>query len=468
MDPTALRQKAQRLLEQAKAVQANADAEKRDLTAEEAGQVDEFLNQREAALASAERLERIASADAYAAGNDDDNLRRTSRRVITAPDDGDPTARAPATARDRAAEARNGWPHFGEFASAVARAMSPQTARSADRRLFVDADGVEFGAAASGMSQGVGPDGGFLVPPEFSTAIWDGLNDPTDSLLGRTDNYTITGESLTFPANAETSRATGSRYGGIRGYWIAEAAQMTASNPKFRQMKLEPQQLAVLCYVTDKLLRNSAVALEQYLQRAATDEINWLVGNAIVNGTGAGQPLGILNSGCLVSIAKESGQVADTVDGANIVKMWGRLHARSRANAIWLVNQDVEQQLYRMVFQRTTPATPLSDVAVFMPAGGLSGQQFSTLFGRPIVPVEYCPTVGDVGDIILADLTAYATGTRGGVDAATSMHLRFDYAETAFRFMFEVDGQPWLQSALTPANSTATLSTFVALDARAA
>jgi hypothetical protein len=39
----------------------------------------------------------------------------------------------------------------------------------------------------------------------------------------------------------------------------------------------------------------------------------------------------------------------------------------------------------------------------------------------------------------------YAAGVQGGVQAAVSMHLRFDYFEQAFRFMFAVDGQPWLE-----------------------
>ena len=48
-----------------------------------------------------------------------------------------------------------------------------------------------------------------------------------------------------------------------------------------------------------------------------------------------------------------------------------------------------------------------------------------------------------------------------------SMHLRFDYAETCFRFMFAVDGQPWLASAITPFKGSNDVSPFVALAARA-
>jgi HK97 family phage major capsid protein len=104
---------------------------------------------------------------------------------------------------------------------------------------------------------------------------------------------------------------------------------------------------------------------------------------------------------------------------------------------------------------------------VYMPPGGLSQAAYGSLYGIPVMPIEYAATLGTVGDIILADLSAYASGTQGGVDSAMSMHLRFDYAETAFRFMFAVDGQPWLASPITPyKGGSNTLSPFVALATR--
>ena len=344
---------------------------------------------------------------------------------------------------------KRGFSTLGDFARNVWSASQPG-ARLDDRMQIL--------SAASGMQQGLGAEGGFLVPPEFSATIWDGLNKTPDNLLAMTDGYTVSGDSLTMNANAETNRATGSRWGGVRAYWIAEADQITSSKPTFRQVKIEPQQLAVLVYVTDKLLRNAS-ALDQYVGRAAVEEINFLVNDAIINGTGVGQPLGILTSPCLVSVTKETGQAADTIVPKNIVKMFARCHARSRRNAVWFINQDIEPQLHTMTLDSGTAGQ-----LVYMPPGGLSQSSYGTLLGRPVMPIEYCATLGTVGDIILADLSAYASGTQGGLDSAMSMHLRFDYAETAFRFMFAVDGQPWLASAITPYKGTGnTVSPFVAV-----
>lgn len=341
----------------------------------------------------------------------------------------------------------------GEFATAVMNAMTPGKV-SNDPRL-------QFLATATGMNQAVGSEGGFLVPPQFSQTIYEGLQSAGENILGRTDTYTVTGESLTFPANAETSRANGSRWGGVRGYWIAEAAQIASSKPTLRQVRVEPQQLAVLTYVTDKLLAN-AVALEQYITRAAVSEINFLIGDAFFNGTGAGQPVGVIGHAATVSVAKETGQAAATLVSANINKMWSRLHAAARQNAVWFTNQDVEPQLHELNITVGTGGLP-----AYLPPGGLSDAPYATLKGRPVIPVEWCATLGTVGDVVLCDPKAYVMGVRGGIDSAMSMHLRFDYAETAFRWMYACDGQPWLASAINPYKGTNTLSPVVTLATRA-
>lgn len=349
------------------------------------------------------------------------------------------------------ADKARGFRSISQFATCVQRATMGQ---GVDDRLSKM-------AAATGQNQTIGSEGGFLVPPAFSTAIWDGLNDPADSLVSRCDQLTVEGESLTVNANAETSRATGSRYGGIQVKWIAEADQLTNSKVKFRQVKLEPQQLAALVPVTDKLLAN-APALEQYISRAVGDEMNFVVGNAILNGTGAGQPKGFMNSAAKVSVPAESGQAAATIVHQNIVKMWSRLHRRARANAVWYINQDIEPQLHSLGVAVGTGGLP-----AYMPPNGLADSPYATLLGRPVVPIEFCETLGTEGDIILADLQYYLVGTRGGVDTAMSMHLRFDYAETVFRFMFAIDGQPWLAAPLTPFKGTGnTQSPFITLATR--
>jgi HK97 family phage major capsid protein len=439
-----VRRQAAALLEEAKAIQEKAEAENRKTTEQEDTDIDAKVVEAGGLSKEATKLEALQRAL--------DGLKEDVTPKLLNPQPGNGSV--PAEPKDRDEEARHGWKSLGEFARGVWAADS-HTMNMVDRRLMW--------AAASGMNQAVGSEGGFAVPPAFGSTIWDRLNGAPDNLLGRTDQYTVEGESLTLMANAETNRTAGYRYGGIKGYWIAEAAKITSSAPTLRRLKLEPQQMGVLVYVTEKLLKNSVVALDQYITRAATEEILFLTGDSIINGTGAGMPKGILNSAtAYVSVAKENLQAAKTIVAENIVKMWARMHPRARANAIWLINVDAEPQLHLMTIGVGTSGLPC-----YMPPGGLSGAPYATLMGRPVVPCEYCATLGTLGDIILADMSAYATGVKGGVESAMSAHLRFDYAEECFRFLFSVDGQPWLETAITPFKGSNTLSPFVVLAVRA-
>ena len=359
--------------------------------------------------------------------------------------------------KDRAADDKSwGFKSFGHLASElVARGNGDHLTKAMENASVI--------AKAQGVNQTIGSEGGFLVPPQFASMVWDGMNKGTQNLLDKTDNYMIDGESMTFTANAETDRATGSRYGGVRGYWIPEAGEITKSTPKLRQVKVAPKELAVLCYATDKLIRNAS-GLNQWLTRAAGDEINFMIGDAIINGTGAGQPVGIVGNLATVQVAKETGQAAATILPENIANMHSRLHANFAAGAEWLINQQILPQLHLMTLPVGTGGMP-----VYMPPGGLSGAPYGTLYGLPVRPIEYCAALGTVGDIILWNGKGYLSGTASsGVDAAVSMHLRFQYAETAFRFMFAVDGQPWMANKLTPYKGTSnTLSAFVTLATRA-
>jgi HK97 family phage major capsid protein len=89
------------------------------------------------------------------------------------------------------------------------------------------------------------------------------------------------------------------------------------------------------------------------------------------------------------------------------------------------------------------------------------------LKGRPVMPIEYAAPLGDVGDILFANLGFYAMGVKGAMRDDMSIHLRFDYNETAFRFVFECDGQPWINHVITPYKGADTLSAYVTLAARA-
>lgn len=362
-----------------------------------------------------------------------------------------------AVPRDKRVEDKCGFKSFSEYLVANKAASRPQS--EADYKAL-DRIQKSVTKAASGLNENVESEGGFLVPPTFANTIFQRVYE--NDIMSRCDVYSITGRTMKFPAIDETSRVDGSRHGGVRAYWADEGGQGTASKPKYRQVSLTLNKLMCLGYITEELSEDAGTAMEQYLTKAFADEIDFKVGDSIINGDGAAKPQGILNSQCLVTVAKEAGQSATTIVTENILKMWRRMWGKSRTNAVWFINQDTESALYTMSLGVGTGGLP-----VFMPPGGLSGQPYATMLGRPVVPIEFCATLGTVGDIILADMTQYIVANKGGVNTATSIHLRFDYDEQAFRATFRLDGKPWWHSALTPYKGSNTQSPFIALATRA-
>jgi HK97 family phage major capsid protein len=343
---------------------------------------------------------------------------------------------------------------LGEQLFAVAQAGIP--GGQTDPRLFR--------GALSGVGETIPADGGFLVQQEYSNELVRDIYQ-TSLLAARCRKVQIGGNANSLVLNAfdETSRAS-TRFGGVLSRWTGEAAEMIASKPKFRQLTLSLKKLIGLCYASDEILAD-VTALEQIIRAAFVSEFGFQLDDVIINGTGAGQPLGILTSGSLVTVGKETGQRAATIVAENVVKMYSRIPPVSEASAVWLVNRNVLPQLWTMSLAVGTGGAP-----IFQPAGGLSGQPFNTLLGRPVVPIEQAATLGTVGDVILADLAnGYILAEKGGIQTDRSIHVRFEFGESVFRFVMRVDGQPTLASALTPYKGSAsdTQSFFVALATRA-
>lgn len=312
---------------------------------------------------------------------------------------------------------------------------------------------------SGGAVAGVASDGGYLIQKDFSTALLSRMNE-IGQIKSRVTPIPVSSDAdgLKLPAIDETSRATGSRWGGVQVYWGAEADSATAKKPKFRIMELNLHDLIGLAYATDRLLRDAS-AIGAVFSQAFSEEMNFMIEDALVRGTGAGQPLGVLNAACTVSVSKETGQSAATIVYDNLVKMWARLWARSRPNSAWFINQDVEPQLNLLLHMAATGVLPAA--AITRGADGVI-----SIFGRPVVPVEYCATLGTVGDIILADYSQYVAIDKDAMRSESSIHVRFITNETTFRYIYRYDAQPTWSSALTPYKGSNTLSPFVTLATR--
>ncbi len=372
-----------------------------------------------------------------------------------------------AKARDLKREKQGPWNGLGHQLEVIRRAKTGQITDEEKKWLTVDTPQamikyyMEKGYTlekATGASEAVGPDGGFLLQPTYAEGVMELVHD-FDNLIDRCDKYEMASPSMKFRAVDETSIAT-TRRGGVLGYWVDEGGTLTSSKPKFRQIEQIPHKVAVLTYGTEELLADAPTS-EQFFSRYAMEELVFQTNLKIFSGTGAGCPLGIMNSACLITLSAEVGQATKTVVTENIVKMFARLHSGSRANAVWFANQDVTPQIHL-----ATLGVGTGGVVTYMPPGGISEKPYKLLLGLPYIEIPWASTLGTAGDIVLADMKSYLACTRGSVLSSNSIHVAFLTDEVAFKWTFRVDGSPWWNQALTPFNGSNTQSPFIALASR--
>ena len=441
-----LRQRKADLLTEATALTAKADAG--TITDEEKARLDALiaeggdLDKVNASIKQEERLMDERRTMTPASNVSGDTPAEASARLPAQPKAGD--------------EDKTKFASFGEQLVSVARAgMNKGVAHQ-----IIDPRLVYF-AGGAGANESTPSEGGFLVQQDFSLAFLQLMHEMGE-LLSRVRRIPISANSngIILPAIDETSRANGSRMGGVQAYWADEGDAVTASKPKFRNMDMRLKKLLAVGYATDELLAD-APALEAVMQTAFVEELTFKSEDAIISGTGAGQPLGILNSGAVVTVTPASGQAASSLTTQNILDMWSRLPLRSRKNAVWVINQEVEQQLYQLVLGSGTAV-----LLLYRPPGATAGQQYGELLGRPVIPIEYASALGTAGDIILFDPQQYVMIDKNGLQQASSMHVRFLTDEMTFRFTFRVDGQPVWRTTLTPFKGNNTLSPYVVLGLR--
>lgn len=312
---------------------------------------------------------------------------------------------------------------------------------------------------ASVAVEKIGEDGGFLVPEEISDAIIKKLDGADDSLMAKANFIQVAGNALTI--NVDESQPWNQ---GIQAYWTAEGATITESKAVFKQASWRLQKIAALVKATDELL-DDATALGSYIQNSAPNAFMHKINSAILSGNGAGKPQGIINSAFAVTVAAESMQASDTINAANVVKMYGRMFPSSISSAVWLVNPGCMDQLRLLQDNNGN--------YIYMAPGGFGNQVASapfggTLLGRPVIPMMgSIPALGDVGDIQFVDMSFY-WGIRkaAGINSATSIHLLFDKDQTAFRFSMRLDGRCPFQTPVTTEFGSFQMSAFVLLAAR--
>lgn len=307
----------------------------------------------------------------------------------------------------------------------------------------------------SSMVEGIPEFGGYSVPEEYGAFLMDKSLE-SEIIRPRATVWAMGSETKKVPAFDGADRST-NLFGGISGEWLEEGQTGTRKVAKLRLIQLTAKKLACFSQASNELIADG-MSFEEMLAGALIKGIGWYLDYAFINGTGEGQPLGILNDPALITVTKEASQTAGTINYTNVVNMFSRLAPSCFTNAVWLANPSVIPQLLTMTI---TIGTGGAQIPVFKE----EASRF-TLLGKEIIFTEKCPALGAKGDLILADLSQYAIGMRKEIALDRSNVPGWMEDMTDYRVIVRVDGQGTWDKPVTPKNGT-TLSWAVALEARA-
>jgi len=351
--------------------------------------------------------------------------------------------------RDRAEDdPKRGFKDHRDFLKAVmAAGRNP---------LRMDARLRPLQAAQGSDEQGVysDPHGGFLVPHAVAPGIL-AIQPEDDPLAGLITPVTMTAPTVSYNARVDKNHSS-SVSGGFTVTRRPETVDGSSSRMAFEQVVLTANEEFGIAFATERILTDSPQSFVDIIAAGFRDEYVANAMNERINGTGTGERQGLLNSGCKIAVAKESGQPGGTIVKENIDKMVARCWRRR--SCAWLANHNTRPQLKSLV---QVVGTAGNSVPYFTTVGD---QEY--LDGLPIFFSEFAKSLGTEGDLILACWSEYLEGTYQSEQYAESIHVRFLAAERAFRFYRRNDGQWWWRTALTPKNGS-TLSPVVTLATRA-
>ena len=295
--------------------------------------------------------------------------------------------------------------------------------------------------------------GGATVPEQF---VADVLSFELLPPIIRSRAFTIqaTTNVVKMPRIVETDRST-NIMGGVAANWTAEGGTITKSNPAFGQVALTAKKLALLTYVTNELLDDEAVGLNDMLVRLFSEAMGWFEDKAFINGSGVNEPLGIRQSGAKLASAATTASTVLLV--ADVCKIFAKMMPGTEGRGIWLMNPSVRDPLPQMV-------SASGGDNIWNPRNILSIKDSPEpwrLLGMPIFWTEHLAAFGTDEDVMLIDPLNYLVMSRQDVRVAVSTDSRFESDDTGYRLTSRTDGQNWATSSLTLADGSTTVSPVV-------
>ena len=294
----------------------------------------------------------------------------------------------------------DGFASFGEFLGVLHTGLFDQRMRGSQ--------GVQ---AATGNRTTIGSEGGFLVPEQYAAQLLDKSLE-SEIVRPRAQIHPMASDELKI-AGFDNLDHSSNLYSAFTGGWTEELGTRTEEEPLVRKIKLVAKKLFLLAKTSNELISDSP-DFERLLGDALIASIGWYLDYGFLRGTGAGEPLGVLNDPAKITVAKQAEQAADTVVYTNLAKMLARLHPACVSNSVWVASPTTIPPLLELTIDVGTAGSHIP-VSKELGGGGFS------ILTRPVIFTEKMPALGTEGDIGLYDFSQYSVGLRKEVGVEKSI-----------------------------------------------
>lgn len=254
-------------------------------------------------------------------------------------------------------------------------------------------------ATVKQLSEGVGADGGYLVPTEFRAIVVEKL---IKAAVVRPFATTLpmNRDKLEMPVEGTA----------VTAYWKAENSPLTESNPTFDQVILDTNKLTGLSKMSRELFADSAVNIVSYVAAQFAKTFAKAEDSAFIGGSGTGEPKGLRQ----YTITNTLPQAGAALTADDIIAIFYKLPSQYRRNAVWLMHNDVIAKV------RT-----LKDLGTgrYIWTDGL-GEAPAQVLGRPVLECNDIPVNlgggGDESEIWFGDMSYYVIGDRQTMEVEQS------------------------------------------------
>jgi len=297
-----------------------------------------------------------------------------------------------------------------------------------------------------------GSEGGFATPEIWWSQVYDSGVEASVA-LDKVTTFPMTGDTLYVPA-WDSADHTGGPIGAVEGQWLGETQTATRRTPNLRLVKFSAYKLAMFIAVSSEALQDSS-ALGQSIAPLMRNSLAFSLDEAILTGSGVGEPQGIIGSGATIAQPRAS---ATDINFADLVGMKGRIIPSSLDRAVWLVSPSAFAVLAGLVVTAGTGVLAMGYMH------GASDIRMSIL-GHPVRVTEKLPALGEKGDVMLCDLSYYGLAMRETARFERTNSAQWTEDIIDMRFVLRCDGKPLIAAPFTPAGGGNSLSPFVCLDA---